>query len=42
MRIISLVPHATELLFALDLGEQVVADAARVGARRPHCVGSRI
>jgi iron complex transport system substrate-binding protein len=25
MRIISLVPHATELLFALDLGEEVVA-----------------
>jgi iron complex transport system substrate-binding protein len=25
MRIVSLVPHATELLFALDLGEQVVA-----------------
>lgn len=25
MRIISLVPHATELLFALDLGDQVVA-----------------
>src|SRR4051812_28275764 len=24
MRIVSLVPHATELLFALDLGEQVV------------------
>jgi iron complex transport system substrate-binding protein len=25
MRIVSLVPHATELLFALDLGDQVVA-----------------
>jgi iron complex transport system substrate-binding protein len=25
MRIVSLVPHATELLFALDLGEQIVA-----------------
>jgi iron complex transport system substrate-binding protein len=25
MRIVSLVPHATELLFALDLGEEVVA-----------------
>jgi iron complex transport system substrate-binding protein len=25
MRIVSLVPHATELLFALDLGEQVIA-----------------
>jgi len=25
MRIVSLVPHATELLFALGLGEQVVA-----------------
>jgi iron complex transport system substrate-binding protein len=25
MRIVSLVPHATELLFALGLGQQVVA-----------------
>ena len=25
MRIVSLVPHATELLFALDLGEEVIA-----------------
>ena len=25
MRIVSLVPHATELLFALGLGDQVVA-----------------
>src|SRR5437667_228787 len=27
MRIVSLVPHATELLFALGLGEQLVAEA---------------
>jgi iron complex transport system substrate-binding protein len=41
MRIVSLVPHATELLFALDLGEEVVAvthecDHPPEAGRLPH------
>ena len=41
MRIVSLVPHATELLFALGLGEQVVGvthecDHPTAAAGRPH------
>src|SRR3954447_8250182 len=42
MRIVSLVPHATELLFALGLGDDVVAvthecDFPRRGARATAC-----
>jgi iron complex transport system substrate-binding protein len=41
MRIVSLVPHATELLFALGLGEQIVAvthecDYPQQALERPH------
>src|SRR6266516_3635826 len=43
MRIVSLVPHATELLFALGLGDEVVAvthecDHAPLAAARPDLI----
>jgi iron complex transport system substrate-binding protein len=47
MRIVSLVPHATELLFALDLGEQVVGvthecDFPAEAQRRRHVTRDRL
>jgi iron complex transport system substrate-binding protein len=47
MRIVSLVPHATELLFALDLGEQVVGvthecDHPAEAQRRRHVTRDRL
>src|SRR3712207_5804993 len=47
MRIVSLVPHATELLFALGLGEQVVGvthecDHPPEARDRPHVTSDRL
>lgn len=47
MRIVSLVPHATELLFALGLGDQVVAvthecDFPSAAAQLPHVTRDRL
>ena len=47
MRIVSLVPHATELLFALGLGDQVVAvthecDYPEAAASLPHITRDRL
>ena len=47
MRIVSLVPHATELLFALGLGDQVVGvthecDHPRGALTRPHVTRDRL
>jgi iron complex transport system substrate-binding protein len=47
MRIVSLVPHATELLFALGLGDQVVAvthecDHPLEALRRPRVTGAEL
>ena len=47
MRIVSLVPHATELLFALGLGDQVVGvthecDHPRSALTRPHVTRDRL
>jgi iron complex transport system substrate-binding protein len=47
MRIVSLVPHATELLFALDLGEQIVGvthecDFPAEARRRRHVTRDRL
>ena len=47
MRIVSLVPHATELLFALDLGDQVVGvthecDHPRAALTRRHVTRDRL
>ena len=47
MRIVSLVPHATELLFALGLGEQVVGvthecDHPAEARSRPHVTSDRL
>ena len=43
MRIVSLVPHATELLFALGLGDEVVGVTHECDypPRRSSCRGSR-
>ncbi|MDQ4126329.1 MAG: cobalamin-binding protein, partial [Actinomycetota bacterium] len=47
MRIVSLVPHATELLFALGLGDQVVGvthecDHPAAARERRHVTGDRL